>query len=358
MVLARRRFARFGWIATGILWSASAIAQDGGPAANVVDAGMPQPADITATLPDAPSAGTGTIAGTIVDRDGEVIQDAQVQLSKKGAPGTFRQMKSNATGGFAFRGLEPNTYVITVSGKGMSTFASDPIPLLSDQPMTLPNIVLTVAGATTSVTVMDQQQASIEQVRIAEQQRVLKVFPNFYSSFDPNAPPILAKQKYGLATRSLIDPVTLLTTGLIAGVEQQRNVFSSFGGGIEGYGKRYGAAYAEHASSELLTRAIFPSIFHTDPRYFIMGEGGTRARTIHALTSTFVTRADNGGHKINFPEILGALSAGALSNAYFPEQERGVNLVLVNGLGGLAGNMADNLFREFLLNHITTRAKR
>ena len=41
---------------------------------------------------------------------------------------------------------------------------------------------------------------------------------------------------------------TFLTTGALAGAEQYKNVFPSFGGGITGYGKRYAAAYANHAS--------------------------------------------------------------------------------------------------------------
>jgi len=222
----------------------------------------------------------------------------------------------------------------------------------------VPNVILGVAAATTTVTVMDPATASVEQVKIAEQQRVLKVFPNFYSSFDWNAPPMLPKQKYRLTTRTLIDPVTFITTGAVAGAEQYENIFPSFGGGLEGYGKRYGAAYATHASGELLTRAIFPSVFHTDPRYFIMGHGSTKARAEHAIASTFVTRGDNGARKLNFPEILGVFSAAALSNTYFPAKERGASLVLVNGFGDLGGGMLDNLIREFVLNHLTTRAKR
>ena len=79
-----------------------------------------------------------------------------------------------------------------------------------------------MAAATTSVTVMDKDQASIQQVEIAEQQRVFKVFPNFYSSYDWNAPPMLAKQKYRLVARTLIDPVSFLTTAGIAGADLTR----------------------------------------------------------------------------------------------------------------------------------------
>ena len=305
----------------------------------------------------APSHSSATISGTVLDSNGDVIQGANVQLSQANGPGITRKNKSGATGEFVFSDVQPGTYVLTVAGQGMAKFVSKPIAVSPEDSIIVPNVVLGIAAANTSVIVMDKEAASIEQVKVAEQQRVMKVFPNFYSSYDWNAPPMLAKQKYQLAGRTLIDPVTFLTTAGIAGAEQYKNVFPSFGPGIEGYGKRYGAAFASHASGELLTRAIFPSMFHTDPRYFVMGKGSTTSRATHAVSSTWLTRADDGRRRINWAEILGSMSAAALSNTYFPSQERGVNLVLINGLGNLGGDMVDNLVREFLLSHVTTRGK-
>src|SRR6185312_12462021 len=125
--------------------------------------------------------------------------------------------------------------------------------------------------------------------------------------FDWNAPPMMTRQKYHLALRTIIDPVTFAVVGGVAGAEQYKSVFPSFGGGIDGFGKRYGAAYANHVSAELFTRAVFPSIFHDDPRYFIMANGSDRERVQHAVFSTFVTRGDDGRQKVNFPELLGKL---------------------------------------------------
>jgi len=305
----------------------------------------------------ASSTASASISGTVLDSNGDVIQDARVQLSRAETTGTLTEVKSGTTGQFGFSHLDPGTYVVTVYGNAMTTFVSAPITVHATESVTVPHVVLGVSATTTSITVVDKEQASIEQVRIAEQQRVFKVFPNFYSSFDPNAPPMLTRQKYRLGVRTLIDPVTFMSTAAIAGAEQYQNVFSSFGGGFEGYAKRYGAAYANHASSEMFTRAIFPSIFHTDPRYFIQGTGSTRDRALHAVSSTFVTRSDSGARRINFSQILGEFAASGLSNAYFPAKERGVSLVLVNGFAGLGGNMLDNLLREFVLNHLTSRAK-
>jgi hypothetical protein len=50
-------------------------------------------------------------------------------------------------------------------------------------------------------------------------------------------------------------------------------------------------------------------------------------RTIPATNSSIACwypRRDDGRRRINFSQILGGLSAAALSNAYFPPQERGI----------------------------------
>lgn len=347
-----------GCIAGILIAGVAALAQTG--------SGLPEPqqsrtssqASAQADGASSSSAAASSISGTVTDGSGSVIQGATVDLKEAGVPGTLREIRSGATGQFEFAHLEPGTYTVTVTGKGMTKFVSGPIALQADEPVIVPKVVLGFTAAATTVTVMDKKAASIQQVKIAEQQRVLKVFPNFYSSFDWNAPPMLAKQKYRLATRTLIDPVTFLTTAGVAGAEQNRNIFPSFGGGMEGYAKRYGAAYVNHASGEFLTRAILPSVFHSDPRYFVMGEGSVPARVAHAIGSTFVTRGDNGSRKINFPEMLGDFGSAALSNAYYPAQERGGSLVLINGFGDLGGDILDNLFREFVLNHWTSRARR
>src|SRR5947199_139843 len=96
-----------------------------------------------------------------------------------------------------------------------------------------------------------------------------------------------AKQKFKLSFRSLMDPVSLLSVAGIAGAEQYSNIFPAYGSGIEGYGKRYGAALANHASSALLSRAVFPSIFHQDPRYFYKGTGSVRSRMLYAISAAF-----------------------------------------------------------------------
>lgn len=260
-----------------------------------------------------------------------------------------------ADGQFQFKGLQPNVYKLTVTAPGMTTFISSDIPLRAGEFHILPPVTLAILPVTTSVTVSgNSKQLSEEQVHIAEQQRIVGVIPNFYSSYDWNAPPMLAKQKFQLSIRSIIDPVSFVSVAGIAGAEQYENVFPAYGGGIEGYGKRYGAAFANHLSATLLGRAVYPSIFHQDPRYFYKGKGVLKSRTLYAISAAVIARGDNGRWEPNYSRVLGHFTAAGISNLYYPASDRGGSLVLLNGLAGIGGDAVSNLIREFVLKRFTS----
>jgi hypothetical protein len=286
-----------------------------------------------------------------------VVQNALVTLS---GPSGFQPLtvKSGSDGQFSFTSLPPAAYSVTVTAPGMTTFKSLRILLHSGDVRVMPPITIAVSGGAMSVTVVgDEKQLSEEQVQIAVQQRVLGVFPNFYSSYDWNAPPMQAKQKFQLGFRTVFDPVSLLAVAGVAGSEQYVNAFPGFGGGIAGYGKRYGAALANHVSADLLGRAVFPSIFHQDPRYFYKGTGSVRSRAFYAISAAVMARSDKGRWELNYSNVLGNFSAAALSNLYYPSSDRGASLVLLNGLADTGADAASNLIREFVLKRFTSRAR-
>jgi hypothetical protein len=303
---------------------------------------------------DQAQTGTGTISGTVMDKSGDELQGARVTLMGP-SPADTRTIMSDRDGHFAFTGLPPGTYGITVTGAGMSTLTSNQIPLQAGEVRMLPRLTLAVSGGVTSVTVQgNKEELAEEQVHIALQQRIGGVIPNFYSSYDWNAPPMQTRQKFKLSIRSIIDPVSLLIVAGIAGAEQYQNIFPAYGGGIEGYGKRYGAALANHASATLLCRAVYPSIFRQDPRYFYKGKGSVGSRALYAMSAAVMTRSDDGRWMPNYSNVLGNFSAGAISNLYYPEENRGVSLVLLNGLVDTGADAVENLIREFLLKGITS----
>ncbi len=318
------------------------------------DAPAPAEAGGLAEPADPVQSGTGNISGTVLNSNSDVMPGAQVDLLNP-AGAVMQTRISGSNGQFQFAGLAQGTYRLRVSGPDMALFTSEPIPLHSGEFRIAPSITLAVSGGETSVVVNgDKEEQSREQVHIAVKQRVGGVIPNFYSAYDWNAPPMLAKQKIQLSVRGLIDPVSFLAVAGIAGAEQNRNIFPEYGSGIEGYGKRYGAAMANRASSELLGRAIYPAIFHQDPRYFYNGKGSIKSRSLYAISSAVITRSDSGRRQPNYSQVLGNFSAAALSNLYYPEAHRGGRLVVVNGFTEIGANAVGNLVREFLLKPITS----
>jgi hypothetical protein len=68
-----------------------------------------------------------------------------------------------------------------------------------------------------------------------------------------------------------------------------------------------------------MTEAVYPSIFHQDPRYFRRQTGSTLSRLGYAVEQIFWTRTDSGRMQFNFSEILGNSSSVAISNLYYPD---------------------------------------
>jgi hypothetical protein len=218
-------------------------------------------------------------------------------------------------------------------------------------------IVLLVNSATTEVDVTaTRQEIAQEELKQEETQRVLGVIPNFYVTYVPNAPPLTRRQKYSLAWKSSIDPVTLLTVGAFAGIEQATNSLSGYGQGAQGYAKRYGAGYADSFIGTMIGGAILPAWWRQDPRYFYKGAGTTRSRAFYAIASSVVCKGDNGHWQANYSAIAGGLAAGGLSNLYYPASSRdGVELTFENTLIGAGENAVGNLFQEFVVRKFTPK---
>ena len=300
----------------------------------------------------APESGAG-IAGTVTAPDGNVIVGAQVTLVSK--PSKLQQTAhTDGEGSFRFTGLPSGTFKITVTANGFAPWVSHDIVLSANQQYQVPELALEIASASTTVhAAFSGYDLAEQQMHIQEKQRVLGVFPNFYTSYVWKAEPLTAGQKFRLAWRSSIDPVTFLTTGAIAGAEQWNNNFADYGPGFAGYAKRYGANYADGFIGLMLGGAVLPSILHQDPRYFYKGTGSIRSRALYALSTVVIARGDNGRWQPNYSNVLGTFAAGGISNAYYPANDRGFQLTIENSLIGLAAGGGTALLQEFLIRKIS-----
>jgi hypothetical protein len=156
---------------------------------------------------------------------------------------------------------------------------------------------------------------------------------------------------------NVADPVQYGWLAGLAGIQEARNDYSGFGGDEAGYAKRYAAATATIVTGTVLTKAVFPIVFRQDPRYFYKGTGSTSSRAGYALSRAVVARNDDGNLRPDYSRILGHFAAGAISNLYYPPQDR-QNLQLTWQYAALAigAGAIDNLLQEFLLKRFTTQA--
>lgn len=314
----------------------------------------PEPVQIPGSAASASQqAAAASITGTVLDSNHEVLPGARV-IAAGQSTSAFGSVEAGSNGQFEFMGLPPDNYQLRVTAPGMNAFTSSEISLHEGETR-LVSVTLSVFGGATSVDVSgDTDEVAEQQVKIAVRQRIGGIVPNFYSSYDWNAPPMRAKQKLKLSFRSIIDPVSLLTIAGTSGVQQYRNTSPEYGGGIGGYGKRYAANLADNVNGVLLSRGVYPSIFHQDPRYFYKGKGSIHSRLFYAISTAVIARGDDGHWKPNYSHVLGNFSAAGISNLYYPASDRGASLVLFNGLAATASSAFSNVLREFVFKRATS----
>ena len=301
-------------------------------------------------LPDQQLA--GSISGTVVDSTGAVVVGARVTLTPADQSPP-QEVLSGAEGQFSFANVVPGTFQIRITAAGFATQTSSGT-LHSGEIYIAPPIRLALATLDTEIQVgVPRTEVAEDEIKAQEKQRVFGFVPNFYVSYVPDAVPLTAKQKFELAWKSTIDPVTFVLTGAIAGVEQAQNDFSGYGQGAQGYAKRFGASYADTATSTFIGSFILPSLLKQDPRYFYKGSGSMRSRILYAIANSVICKGDNQRWQPNYSAILGGLASGGISNLYYPAKDRGAALVFENTLIGTGTTAVLNLLQEFFVRKVT-----
>ena len=298
---------------------------------------------------------SGTINGTVVDQSGAFVAGARVSLAREDQSPSL-EIRSGDNGQFSFTDVAPGPFHLTTTAPGFATQTTSGT-LLPGENHGVPQIALAVAANVTDVDVtLSPAQVAQAQVKDEEKQRVLGVIPNFYVTYDPHPLALTPREKFELAWKTTVDPVTFVIVGGIAGVQQAQNTFSGYGQGAQGYAKRFGASYADLATGTFIGSAILPSLLKQDPRYFYKGTGTKRSRILYAIANAVICKGDNGRWQVNYSNMLGNLAAGALSNLYYPAQNRdGAGLTFQNAAIGIASTAAANLVEEFLMRKLTPK---
>lgn len=152
--------------------------------------------------------------------------------------------------------------------------------------------------------------------------------------------PLTSQQKFEMAFRSRISFGAIGSSVIGAGERQLFNSRPHFGTDSGAFGERLGAAELNQVTEAFFSYGLYASVFHDDPHYYVMGLGPGHTivhRAIYSATRLVLTRNDEGGTSVNWPKLAGLASAGAVTNAYYPQQDRGVSQTL-SAFGGTAAS--------------------
>jgi Carboxypeptidase regulatory-like domain len=298
------------------------------------------------------------VNGTVVDETGAAIAGAKVSLIHDDTSAGLDVLTS-ADGHFSCPSVPAGRFRLTVSAPG---FANQTVTgvLKPGDVLTLPPVRLTVTIGNVDVDVtVTRVELAEQQLKEQTQQRLFGVLPNFRVSYRADAVPLTGRQKFKLTWKSVTDPTRFVGAAVVAGIQQARNDFSGFGPGADGYARRYAAFYGTTFTAAMVSNALLPTLFKQDPRYFYKGTGGTTSRVAYALSRAVVRKADNRRWQPDYSRILGSFASGALSNLYYPaEDRRSARLTFENAAFGIGGAAVGNLFQEFLFRKLTTHSRR
>jgi len=298
---------------------------------------------------------TGIVRGTVLDSNGDAIPQATVVLQTDS--GESQKALSKEDGSFAFADVAPGIpHKITVTAEGFADWNSS-VVVEPGEEKNLTDLKLRILAVERAVTVhYSSKEVAAQQVKVEEQQRILRFIPNMYVVYEPNPEPLTSKMKFHMAYKDLSSPVFFARVAGWAGVQQANNT-PDYGQGLKGYGKRVGAGFADSTTENLFGNAILPSLLHQDPRYFYQGTGTKWSRARHAMLAPILCKGDNGRLQPNYSTWGGALISSSIATAYYPDANRGADRVFARFGIGMALHVGSSLAQEFIFEKFTSRGK-
>src|ERR1700730_3300265 len=159
--------------------------------------------------------------------------------------------------------------------------------------------------------------------------------------------PLSTRCKFNLFLEQTHSPYTFVSAGFQATWAQAMGQWPHYGGGTQGWAKRFGATLADTESRRFIQTFALSTILHQDPRYFPSRKRTFIARIWYSTTRVMVTKNDNGDSTFNTSEFLGALTSSALQNASYPRHDRTFGDTMNRFGGALSSDAMGNLLREF-----------
>ena len=119
-----------------------------------------------------------------------------------------------------------------------------------------------------------------------------------------------------------------------------------WGQGFEGYGRRLLSGYSRQVIANSIGLGVAMAL-HEDPRHQPTGKQEFWKRALFAAREAVVSRNASGGPMPAYSRIIGAYTAGFVSNAWYPPQYSNIHSALYRGSTALASDIIWQEFKEF-----------
>ncbi len=180
---------------------------------------------------------------------------------------------------------------------------------------------------------------------------MISVARNFVPSKPlPDAPsytPMSSREKFEGWAHHTYSADMLMGTVFDTIILQATGAYRDYGGGMQGFSKRYGTQLLSNEAGSLFGRWLFPTILHQDTRYYPSGKTNVFDRIAYAASRAVITRSDNGNDVFNSSLLLTLLFTSALANGYKPNYEESFPATIANTFAGLGATAQINLLNEF-----------
>ena len=166
----------------------------------------------------------------------------------------------------------------------------------------------------------------------------------------PDAPsytPMTSREKFEGWAHHTYSADMLMGTVFDTVILQATGAFRDYGGGPEGFTKRYGTQLLSNEAGSLFGRWLFPTILHQDIRYYPSKQTNIFDRMAYAASRAIITRDDHGNNVFNSSLLLTLLVTSALNNGYKPNYDESFQATMANTFAGLGGAAQMNLLNEF-----------
>lgn len=203
-----------------------------------------------------------------------------------------------------------------------------------------------------------REERARRELEAEEHQRMLGVVPMFNVQSDKNAAPLTSKQKFQLFFKSSTDWYVFAITAIDGEISLLGQEYPSYGEGGEGFAKYWGAAYADTFDGNLWGNAILTSWWKEDPRYYRMGHGPFFKRAAYSAITTVWCKRDKGTWGPNYANVAGNFIGGAISNIYYPSDQRGFGLTMGRGASVTYEGIVGAEIAEFwpdIMHHFTKK---